>query len=256
MTPDESAPNQVKTTAKAFRILETLKQLDGARVSEVADHLNLANSTAHRHLKSLEENEYVVQEGDIYYVGLRFLELADYAGRRKEIYQLAKPKVEQLAQKTGERAEFIVEEHGHAVFIQREIGENAVQADSHVGKRLPMHATSAGKVILAYLPERRVENIIEEKGLPALTPHTITEKEELYAELEQIREREVGFADEEYIRGLSTVSVPVKGPNEEILGALGISGPSGRMSGDNFREEIQKLLIGAANELEINIAYQ
>ncbi|RQG88097.1 IclR family transcriptional regulator [Natrarchaeobius halalkaliphilus] len=251
-TTDQS---NVKTIDRTARILETLKELDGARVSEVADELDLANSTAHRYLSSLKKNEFITQEGDFYYVGLRFLELADSAQNRTEVYKLAKPKVEQLAQETGERAEFIVEEHGYAVFVHRAIGETAVRANSHQGKRIPMHATSAGKVILAHSPERKVEEIIECRGLPELTSETITTREELDEELEEIREKGVGFAEEEYIQGLSTVSVPVKGSSGAIQGSLGISGPSGRMSGDNFKREIQNLLVGAANELEINIAY-
>lgn len=256
MAARTTEPSNVKTIDRTARILETLKELEGARVSEVAEELDLANSTAHRYLSSLKKNEFITQEGDFYYVGLRFLELADCAQNRTEVYKLAKPKVNQLAKETGERAEFIVEEHGYAVFVHRAIGETAVRADSHQGKRIPMHATSAGKVILAHLPEHEVEKIIETRGLPRLTSETISSKEELHEELEEIRENGVGFADSEYIDGLSTVSVPVKGPSGAIQGALGVSGPSGRMSGNNFRREIQNLLIGAANELEINIAYQ
>lgn len=248
-------PSSVKTTDTVFRILEILRELDGARVSEVAQELGIATSTAHRHLTALKTNEYVVQQGDIYYIGMRFLGLGEYARNRRKIYRIAAPKINQLAEQTGERAEFIVEEYGYALFVHREIGSNAVQADSHLGKRLPLHATSAGKVILAFLPEERVREIIARRGLESYTENTITDEDKLQSELEEIRSKHVAINEQEYIPGLTTVSVPVIGPNEQICGALGISGPSHRLKGERLREEIPDLLLGTANELELKISY-
>lgn len=245
----------VKSTDRAFRIVETLKQMDGGRVTELARELDMANSTVHRHLQSLRENEYVVKEGDTYYLGLRFLDVGDYVRNRKEVYRLTEEKVKQLAEQTDERGEFLVEEYGEVVFVHREIGDNAVQADSHIGKRLPIHATSAGKAILAFLPDERITEIIEKRGLKSYTENTITSEKVLREELEQIREEHVAFAHQEYIQRLNTVSVPIIGTNDQVCGAIGISGPAHRVKGEWFQEEIPDLLLGIANELEIKLTY-
>lgn len=247
---------RIKTADKLFRIVETLQEMEGARVAELADELEMANSTVHRYLQSLRANEYVVKEGDTYDVGMRFLDVGDYARNRKTLYKLAKEKVKKLAEETDERAEFLVEEFGRAVFVHYGAGTRAVQADSHLGKRLPLHATSAGKVLLAFLPDERVQEIINDYGLPSYTENTITDEETLADELEVVRQRRVAFNEQEYIHRLNTVSVPVMDPNGQIGGVLGISGPAHRLKGDRFREEIPDLLLGTANELEINVSYQ
>lgn len=253
---DTRSQGAIKTTDRCFRIVEALQRRDGARVSELADELELANSTVHRHLQALRENEYIVKEGDVYYLGMKFLELGDYVRKRKEIYQQAAESVKELADETDERAEFIVEEYGHAVFVHREVSPSAVRADSHLGKRIPMHATSAGKAILAFLPEQRVEEILDESGLESYTENTITDREELLDELETVRDERVAFNIQEYIKGLNTVSVPVIGAHGQVYGALGISGPTHRLKGDRLYDEIPNLLLGTANALEINISYQ
>ncbi|MEF8785331.1 MAG: IclR family transcriptional regulator [Haloarculaceae archaeon] len=249
------ASRAVKSTDRTFRIVESLKRVDGARVTELARELDMANSTVHRHLQSLLENGYVVKEGDVYYLGMQFLDIGDYVRNRREVFRLAEDKVNQLAEKTDERGEFLVEEHGEVVFVHREIGDNAVQADSHIGKRLPIHATSAGKAILAFLPDERVSEIIEQKGLESYTENTITDEEILRDELEQIREDHVAFAQQEYIQRLNSVSVPIIDVNDQVCGALGISGPAHRIKGEWFQEEVPDLLLGFANELEIKLSY-
>lgn len=253
---DTRSAGAIKSIDRVFRIVESLRELDGARVSELATELDMANSTVHRYLASLQANEYVIQEGDRYYPSMEFLSIGDYVRNRKEAYRLAEEKVAQLAEATDERAEFMVEEYGRIVFVHREIGAHAVQADSHPGKRLPIHATSAGKAIMAFLPDERVTEIIERHGLESYTENTITDPDDLREELADIRERHVAFATQEYIQRLNTVSVPVMNVNGQVCGALGISGPTHRMKGEWFRKEIPDMLLGTANELEINVSYQ
>lgn len=246
---------RVKTTETAFQIIEAIERLDGAGVTELARDLDIAKSTVHRHLSTLEELEYLVKEDNTYYLSLRFLNLGDYSRNRKAAYSLAKPLLEELAAETEERAQFIVEEHGLAVYVYRASGRHAVEADSGIGKRVPIHATAAGKSILAFLPRPRVEEIIETRGLTSVTENTITDPETLFAELEEIRERGFSVNDQENIKGLHAVGVPVLGPEGEVIGAFSVSGPTHRMKGDPYEQNVQDLLRGTANELELNIAY-
>lgn len=246
---------EVKTTGTIFDIIEILREHDGARVTEVADELDLANSTASRHLSTLADKEYVVNEDGKYYLSMRFLRFGRYVRSRKKVYELVKPKVTALAEETNERAEFMVEEHGRSVFVHREVGENAVRADSGIGKYHPLHATSAGKAILAYMPESRVQEIIDSRGLEKFTKNTITDEEELFDHLEEIRRREVSFNKQEYINGLRAVGVPVRSPDGSVLGALSVSGPTHRLKDQWFEEEIPDLLLGTANEIELKIPY-
>lgn len=247
--------NGVKTTQTAFELLEHLQDNDGGQVSDIAKEMGLAKSTVHRHLSTLYEMGYVIKEGDIYHVGLRFLNLGEYARTRRDEYIMAKPKVEELAEETEERAQFIVEEHGYGIYVYRARGRHAVKTDPGIGKRIPLHAVAAGKAILAHLPEEKVSRIIEQRGLPSLTSNTITDREMLLNELETIRKRGYSFNNQENLEGLKAVGVPIQGANGEIIGSLSVSGPTHRMKGDRFESKLPDRLLGIANELELNIAH-
>ncbi|MFC5973559.1 IclR family transcriptional regulator [Halomarina salina] len=254
---DDTRPGGVDTVSSAetlFEIVEYISEAEGQTVSEIASNLDYAKSTVHRHLTTLEQCGYVVRDGG-YYVGLRFLELGQQARNRHRAYRLARDKVDELAAETDERAQFIVEEHGEAVYIHRTFGAHAVRTDPGIGKRIPLHATSAGKAILASMTDERRSRIIEQTAFDAITGETITDPEELDEELARITERGYAFNRQENVDGLHAVGVPVTGPDDTIIGALSVSGPSHRLTGDWFENELPALLLGAANELELNIAY-
>jgi DNA-binding IclR family transcriptional regulator len=252
---NEGGGKRIQASKTAFAIVEALYDLDGAGVSQVANELGLAKSTAHAHLSTLADAGYIIREGDQYHVGLRFVDLGEYAKSRKDAYTISHRMVEQLAEKTQERSQFIVEEHGWGVYVHRELGEHAVHTDPGIGRQIPLHSTAAGKAILAELPRERVEQIIEQRGLEAVTENTITDREVLYEELDTIRERGYAFNMEENVLGLHAIGVGVKGEDGTICGALSVSGPSHRLTGDVLREEIPALLLGTANELELNLMH-
>ena len=249
-----TAQNPVKSIEVMFTIVEALKDLDGAGVTELAEHLDVPKSTLHNYLATLEQEEYVVKNGTTYHVGIRFLDLGAYARDQIEMFEVAKPELEHLAGETGELANLLVEEHGNGSYLYRTRGEMAVQVKGHVGTRAPLHSTGLGKAILAYLPEERVETIIDEQGLPASTPETITDPEELFAELEAIRDRGFAFDDEERLRGLRCVAAPIQS-NDEVVGAISVSGPTKRLRDERFREELPQKLLEVQNVIELNLAY-
>lgn len=250
----ESGAPSVQATETSLRIIEALVDREGSGVTELAHHLDLPKSTVYNHLKTLERNEYVVKHDDMYDVGLRFLQLGDYARNQRRLSRIGPPEVDKLAEETGEMANLLVEEHGRGVFIYKSKGSNAVHMDTHEGKRVHLHTTAFGKAIMAYLPRERVDEIIDKHGLPEATSATITNREELFDELELIRERGYAFDLEERLKGLHCIAVPIR-KNETIVGGLSISGPKSRMNGDWLREELPSIIQGTANVIEVNLTY-
>jgi len=249
------AQNTITATRTSLRIVEALKRLDGAGATAVANDLDMAKSTVHNHLQTLEDEGYITDEGSAYHVGLRFLELGEYKRNRMDIYEKARPEVASLAEKTGEMANAAVEEHGEGVYIARAEGTEAVSVDTYAGKRVNLHCTALGKTILAELPEERVDDIIDSHGLPARTDNTITDRAELKAELADIRERGHAYDREERLPGLRCVAAPVTSEDGEPVAALSVSGPTSRIKGDRFHEEIPEMLQSAVNVVEINLVY-
>jgi len=255
MTEGPERQTGIKTTDTVFEIIGYLAEHERGRVSEIAEECGLANSTVHRHLQTLHDLRYVIKEGETYHLGLKFLDLGISVRQRKPEYQMIAEKVTEIAEDTEERAQLIVEEHGEGVYIRIERGEHAVEFGHSEGMRLPLHTTAAGKSIMAQLPDERLEEILERNPLESATDSTITSETELRAELETIQERGYSFNKQEHISGLRAVAVPVTWPDNTVIGAISVSGPTHRMKEEWFEKELPDLLLGIANELELNIAY-
>lgn len=251
-TPPKST---VKTTETTLSVLHALQEMGAARIDDVAKELNVAPSTIHRHLVTLREHGYVVKEGEHYRLGLRFLTVAGTVLSQHPVYDLARQKVRQLAEETGERVQFIAEEGGYRTYIHTATGENAVQTDATLGKRGYLHVSAAGKAILAQLPESRVEEIISATGLPAETENTITDRERFLDELETVRERGVAFNYEESTAGLRAVAAAVTDADGSVVGALSVAGPAHRLKDERFTQELPDLILGVANEMELKLKY-
>jgi DNA-binding IclR family transcriptional regulator len=249
----EHSKSFAKTTVTSLQVIEAIRELDGATATELTEHLELAPSTVHRHLATLRKYGYIVQEDDRYQIGLQFLTLGGYRQRQYTDYPMIKEKVDQLAADTGERAQFIVEEHGERVYLYTEVGESAVQTGAHVGKRGKIHTSAAGKAILAQLSQERVSKIIEQHGLG--DGAGLTTEKELYDRLETIRDRGYAFNRQETTSGVHAVGAPVTNEDDVVLGALSISGPANRMNGDKFTQELPDRILGAVNELELHIEH-
>jgi len=251
----KQASNPVKSTINTLEIVEGLYELDGAGVTELANHLDLPKSNVHNYLSTLRQKEYVVKEGDTYRVGLRFFEIGAYARDRLKIYQIARPEVEKLAEETGELANLLFEEHGRGSYLFRASGHQAVQVDAYAGTRVHLHNTALGKAILAHLPADRVDEILEYHGLPSSTPRTVTDRQTLEAELEEIRASGFAFDDEERLKGLRCVAAPILSNEGRVLGAVSVSGPTTRLKGSRFEEELPEMVLQAVNVTELNVTY-
>lgn len=251
---DTEDRTHVKTVRTAFEILEALKSLDGATTTEIADRLDLPKSSAYNHLQTLEHDGYVVKVGQTYEVGLRLLDLGAFARQKQTLFDVAQPELESVAEETGELVNLLVEESGRGIFLLREQGENAVNIDSYAGQSIHLHTTALGKTVLAHLSPERREEVIDRHGLPRKTESTITDRDRLEAELEEIRTEGVAYDIEERIRGLRCVAVPIF-EDDAIAGAISVSGPNSRMSEQRIGDDILPELKHAANIIELNQTY-
>lgn len=252
---EENDASILTTIERAFEIIELIMDVNGAGVTDVAQQLDIPKSTAHNYLSTLNSQGYLDKEGDQYRIGLKFLNPGGHAAADLPAYQLLRAKVNALAEETNERAQLIVLNHGKGIYVYEMHGIDAVQTDVRIGKRVGLHTTSAGKAILAGLPDERIERIVDRTGLPRQTEHTITDRDELWECLEEVRNRGYAFNDEERIDGQRAVGVAISGKDGVATTALSVSGPMNRLRGDRFREEIPNTLLGMANEVELNIQF-
>jgi DNA-binding IclR family transcriptional regulator len=252
--PDDAPPKTIEASRKTLDVVETLWKLDGAGVTAVADELGMSKSTAYFHLSTLKEKGYVITEGDEYALSLRFQNYGEYVKRAQPLYDVAKPAVEELAEETGERAYCMVEQHGLVTNLCVSKGDRALKTDARSGTHAYMHATAAGKAILAHLEDTRVEEIIDKWGLPAFTDQTITSRDALHESLERGREQGYFVVREEIDQGLSAVGVPIV-DDDAVHGAISIEAPEMRLQDGLQDGELQNDLLATANMIQVNLSY-
>lgn len=251
---ESTANHPVRTTEKTLAIVETLRELESARLYELDEELDMTKGAIHNHLSTLREHGYVSKNDNQYELSLKFLTLGGHVRAQHPLYQFGRPKARQLANQTGLLVNLMKEENGRGVYLFQARGEEAVNLDTHVGYRIRLHHIAVGKAILAYLPRERIDEIVERWGLPAVTGNTITEKPELLEELEQIRER--GYATDvgERTEGLCCIGAPVL-VDDEPLGAISVSAPTSRLEGHGFDDEMTSEVKSTADAIALDIRY-
>lgn len=254
-TSRSSGAAAIKSIGTACRIIETLQELDGGRLTAIAEHSDVSKSTAHKHLNTLAANDYVSKTDGEYRLGFRFLDLGGHVLSRFPGANVIKPKLQELAVETNEVVQCMTEENGRTIVLYRESGGNGVPSRTRMGSRMYTHQTASGKAILSQLPRKRVEAIIDRHGLPAATDSTITDRETLFEELEAIRERGVAYNYGESTKGLYAISAPMLDSDDTVIGACTVSGPSHRMREELMEDEIKPVLLSIINEIELTIAH-
>lgn len=254
MNKGEETPRTIASSNTLLDIIEYVGDNGIVGVTEIADALDKPKSTIHPHLQTLKKRRFVVSEEGKYRLGTRFLNVGGKVISQNDLYHVAKPEIEELAEETGESVQLGIEEHGTGYYLYQTRGPKAVRTDSVIGTERPLHVTAFGKVILAFLSEDRVQEIVEQHGLPKVTENSITEYDALLEELSLIRDRGVAFDESELIVGIQCVAAPIFDQDEEVIGAISVSGPRKRMSGTRLRQTIPSQLKDVARIVEINIS--
>lgn len=257
MTGSGTESKRVKAVDTTIEVLHAVKQLDGASISELARRLDCSKSTVHGHVTTLQSEGYLTRRGDgSYHLGLRFADLGRASREKYRYFDDVQPKVERLADETGERAQYMTEENGLGVYLYRATGARAPPTDAKVGKPRELHICASGKAILAHLDETRREEIIDRHGLIDRTGNTITDRGELRDVLAEIRERGYAINDEESVKGVWALGAPVMNEDGTVLGGLSISGPTHRMKNrENHVDHFANKVIGVTEEIGLNISY-
>lgn len=253
MTGDDE-PAGLKTTATSIAVLKLLEEHDGARVSELAERMDKPKSTIHGHLATLKREQFVVQEGDFYSLGPELLRLGNKVRTRDTGYVLARTFTERLFEETGLRSVFAVEMGGRAVFLHTVSGEKMGWAHEQLGNRLYLHNTAVGKAILAELPERRVEQIVERWGLPGETENSITDREALTAELSRIRERGYAVNRAENFDELYGIGVAATRNPGDVVGGFSVTGPAHAVTDSDREAELARTVTDAVAEFELELS--
>ena len=254
-SPHDAGGQQLKTVMLAFRIVELIHERRSVGVTEVAEEMDLPKSTAHLQLKTLVETGFAYKEDGRYTLSFQFLEIGGAMRNQLKLYEVAKPVLKDLAEKSNELAELQIEERGRGVLLMRFESENAVDDNTPIGQYEHLHTSAVGKSILASLPAEYVEAIIDKHGLPPRTTNTITDPDELMLELQWIRNHGIAYSEGEAVTGVRGVGAPIRTNDDQVVGAISVSGPNKRISDERLKQDLRSLVEEASNIIELKIRH-
>jgi IclR family acetate operon transcriptional repressor len=243
-------PGSVQALDRGLALLEIIAQADGLSLTSIAQRAGIAASTAHRILATLKAAGFVQcdESRGGYLIGVKAFKIGSAFLRNRKLVDVARGVLRDLMAAGDETANLGIENDGYVVFVSQLESHHAIRAFHRPGARGPMHASSLGKAMLAWLPEAGVAEILDRVGLPRLTDRTLIDREALIADLALTRERGWAVDDQEKADGMRCAGAPVFNEHGEVIGALSVSGPAVRMTHERLGE-LGPLVKRAAAEL-------
>jgi DNA-binding IclR family transcriptional regulator len=236
----------VRSVERAVRILSSLDDEHPERsLSEIAQATGLHKATTHRILMTLLNCGFIEQvDGDKYRLGLRMAGLSLGVLHHLDFRQEALPHMEQLVERFQETCDLGVFDRGQVLYVEVVQSKHTLTIAARVGRHLPAHCTSGGKVLLAFLPLEIVEPVLS-APLAAYTENTITSPARLREELEVVRQRGYALDDEEFEAGIRAVAVPIRDIEGNVIAHMSMPGPTNRLTPERIPEIAQALMEAA-----------
>lgn len=246
----------IQSVQRAAAILRSFTKTDSELgVTTLSQQLGLHKSTVSRLLSTLEQEGFVEQNPETgkYRLGLGLVTLAGIVLERISLRQVAQPHLNALAELTQETVNAVVLNGHDCMNVEGAASPRPVQYVGRIGRRTPLHCTSAGKILLTYLsPEKRRELLPEE--LARFTDKTVVDHQTLERDLDQIRQQGYAITHEEHQEGLSAVAAPIYDHAGRVIAAIAVSGPTYRIGPGNIERCIQPVL-ETARKISTQLGY-
>lgn len=214
---------------RMFDIVQVIEDRPDIGPTEIAEELDVAKSTIQPHLRTLERRGYVLNDGGYYRLSLKFLEHGGKARQQLPVYRIGKEVLDPLAAETNELVNLATEENDEAVIVYTTSGEEAAIDLGPVGKRIPLTISSLSKAILSRYSRKRVQEIIDQQGLPEYTENTVTDPDEFHEDIQRTKERGYSLDEEEGNLGIVCIGAPIVDETKTPIGSISVSGSATKM---------------------------
>jgi DNA-binding IclR family transcriptional regulator len=207
-------------------------------LAELRQRTALAKSTIHRLVTTLVDARYLERDHGQLQLGLRLFELGQLVPRQRALRDAALPFMEDLFEVTHETVQLGVRDGIEILYVEKLMGHRTVRSPSRIAGRMPLYCTAIGKALLAFSAPVVLEEVLE-AGLRPRTPYTIVSAHVLRKELTEVARTGLAFDREEAALGLCCAAAPVFGPGHALVGALSISGPTGRLQPERVASAVK-----------------
>ncbi len=248
------SPSGFSSLENALRLLDLFSGDESEiGITEIAEYLNIANSTAHRMVMSISAEGFLVKdkESNKYRLGASWLSLGNIVQNKIELYQVAFPFIQHLVQKSNETAQLSIISGTNIVYLCQIDSPHSVYLKTDVGMELPIHCTALGRAMLAFKSEEKVQEIINE-GLTAFTSKTVTDVNKFRSILKEIKKQGYVICIEQFHEKRNSIAAPIRDSNGDVIAAVGIVGPIKRITSHAI-PQLTKYVVEAANEITYRI---
>ena len=239
------------------RGLAVIRAFDAASpeltLSDVARKTGLTRAAARRFLLTFADLGYVRTDGRLFALSPRVLELGYAYLSSLTLPEVAEPHLERLVAEVHESASVSVLDGADVVYIARVPTSQIMRVTISIGTRFPAYATSMGRVLLAALPEDRLDDYLAGTTLQRFTAQTITSAAELRKELARVREQGWALNDQELEEGLRSIAAPIRDHSGRVVAAVNIAAPAGRTSPEAARRVLLPSLLATATHIEADL---
>jgi IclR family transcriptional regulator, pca regulon regulatory protein len=248
MAAEEAPPREIVQAAeRSFAIIRAFGQRRQMLTqSQVADATGLSRATARRFLQSMEALGYVGRDGRQYYLRPRVLDLGYAYLSSMSLWDVAKSQMELLVEQVRESSSASVLDGTDIIFTVRVPTKRLMSVQVEVGTRFPAHATSMGRVMLADLPERALDDYFGRVVPEQLTPRSVTSEAELRIILKEVASQGFCLLDEELEEGVRSLAVPLHDRQGSVIASMNVCAHASRVSAQRLRDEFLSPLLQAA----------
>lgn len=245
-------PDFVQSFARGLAVIEAFDREHAAMtLSEVARRAGLTRAAARRLLLTLCELGYAETDGRLFSLRPRVLKLGFAYLHAQGIWDLAQPFLVELVERIHESCSIAVLDGRDIVYVARVPTRTRIMSiNLGIGSRLPAHATSLGRVLLAALSEAELDALLAETApLPAYTERTVTDPAELARRIAQVRRDGWCILDQELELGLRSIAVPLRGPGGKVVAALNAGLQASRFTLEAMRQQVLPEMLRAAAQI-------
>ena len=214
-----------------------------------AQRAGMTRAAARRHLLTLAHLGYLETDGSYFWLSSKVLRFSgSYLGSAR-LPRVSQPTLNRLAAQTTESFSVVVLDGGQGVIVARSGSTRLLAYGLHLGARLPAHATSTGRVLLAAKSKSDFNAWLKGRELPRLTSHTVVDPKKFRALIEQVRADDYCVASEEHELGVHALAVPLRNMQGRTVAALNVVASPQRLEADVMQRDLLPLLLEAAREL-------
>jgi len=236
--------------AKGLAVLESFDtERQRLNATLAAQRAGLTRAAARRHLLTLTHLGYLETDGSYFWLAPKVLRFSGSYLASARLPRVVQPTLNRLAAETGESFSAVVLDGDQVVIIARSGSTRVLAYGLHLGARLPAHATSTGRVLLAAKPRSEFNAWMKGRELPRLTPHTVVDGKKFKALVEEVRDRDYCIAREEHEIGVHALAVPLRNMQGQTVAALNVVAAPHRIASEVMERELLPVLLDAAREL-------